>query len=145
MELFLKLKNCSVVCLWCGISRPTLRKWVRQFQENGLDGLRTESKRPKSSPPAKLADKQREWIRELRTCGLGSRRIQNELKRIHASTFPVRRSTKRFEPWRRNRCFAGLGAASTSVRLCFAAQLGAIGTLGLGPARTEFGRKNMRG
>jgi transposase-like protein len=52
VELFLKVRNASIVCLRCGISRPTLRKWVRRFQENGLDGLKAESKRPKSSPSA---------------------------------------------------------------------------------------------
>ena len=75
VELFFKIKNYGVVCLRCGMSRPTLRKWVRQFQENGMDGLRAASKRPKSSPAAKVADKHREWIRELRKRGLGSRRI----------------------------------------------------------------------
>jgi transposase len=91
VELFLKIKNYSVVCLRCGISRPTLRKWVRQFQENGVDGLRAASKRPKSSPAAKVAGKHRDWIRELRNRGLGSRRIQNELK--HFYNFEISRAT----------------------------------------------------
>jgi transposase-like protein len=56
VELFLKVKNYSVVCLRCGISRSTLRKWVRQFQENGMDGLKAVSKRPKSSPAAKVVE-----------------------------------------------------------------------------------------
>jgi transposase-like protein len=87
----LKVKNYSVVCLRYGISRPTLRKWVRQFQESGMDGLRAASKRPKSSPATKLEGKHRDWIRELRKRGLGSRRIQNELKRIY--NFEVSRAT----------------------------------------------------
>ena len=70
IELFLKIKNCSIVCLLCSISRPTLRKWVRQFQKNGVDGLSSASKRPKSSPAAKVAGKHRDWIRELRKRGL---------------------------------------------------------------------------
>jgi len=41
VELFLKLKNCGVVCLLCGISRPTLREWIERFEERGIDGLRT--------------------------------------------------------------------------------------------------------
>jgi hypothetical protein len=32
VELFLKLKNCGVVCLLCGISRPTLREWIERFE-----------------------------------------------------------------------------------------------------------------
>lgn len=91
VELFVKIKNYSVVCLRCGISRPTLRKWVRQFQENGMDGLKAASKRPKSSPAAKVEDKHRDWIRELRKRGLGSRRIQNELKRFY--NFEISRAT----------------------------------------------------
>jgi transposase len=57
--MFLKTKNCSVVCLRCGKSRPTLRKWVRRFQKNGVEGLKGDSKRPKSSPAAKLSEKHR--------------------------------------------------------------------------------------
>ena len=65
---------------------------MRRFQENGLDGLRAESKRPKSSPAAKLSDKHRDDSnRELRTRGLGSRRIQNELNRVY--NFEVFRAT----------------------------------------------------
>jgi transposase len=83
VELFLRVKNYSIVCLKCGISRPTLRKWVRRYQERGVEGLRSGSRRPKSSPAAKVLDHHRGWIRELRRRRLGSRRIQNELQRVH--------------------------------------------------------------
>jgi transposase InsO family protein len=56
-----------------------------------MDGLRAASKRPKSSPTAKVADKHRDWIRDLRKRGLGSRRIQNELKRVY--NFEISRAT----------------------------------------------------
>ena len=56
-----------------------------------MDGLRAASKRPKSSPAAKVANKHRDWIRELRKLGLGSRRIQNELKRF--CDFEISRAT----------------------------------------------------
>jgi transposase InsO family protein len=91
VELFLRLENCSVVCLKCGISRPTLRKWVRRYQERGIEGLCSGSRRPKSSPAVKILDHHRGWIRELRKRRLGSRRIQNELKRVH--DFGVSRTT----------------------------------------------------
>jgi transposase InsO family protein len=91
VELFLRLKNYSVVCLKCGISRPTLRKWVRRYQEQGVEGLFSGSRRPKSSPTVKILDHHRGWIRELRKRRLGSRRIQNELKRVH--DFDVSRTT----------------------------------------------------
>jgi transposase InsO family protein len=91
VELFLRLGNYSVVCLKCGISRPTLRKWVRRYQEQGLQGLCSASRRPRSSPRVKILDDHRTWIRELRKRRLGSRRIQNELQRVH--DFDVSRTT----------------------------------------------------
>jgi len=91
VELFLRIENHSVVCLKCGISRPRLRKWVRRFREQGMEGLSSGSRRPKSSPAVKVLSLHREWIRELRNRRLGSRRIQNELKRVH--DFTVSRTT----------------------------------------------------
>jgi transposase len=91
VEFFLRLENYSVVCLKCGISRPTLRKWVRRYRQQGVKGLSSGSRRPKSSPAVKILDHHRGWIRELRKRRLGSRRIQNELKRVH--DFDVSRTT----------------------------------------------------
>jgi transposase InsO family protein len=91
VELFLHIKNCSIVCLKCGISRPTLRKWLRRFENEGTEGLVAKSRRPKSSPVTKILDQHRAWIRELRNRRLGSRRIQSELKRVHG--FDVSRTT----------------------------------------------------
>jgi len=56
-----------------------------------MEGLCAGSRRPKSSPAVKILDHQRGWIRELRKRRLGSRRIQNELKRVH--DFDVSRTT----------------------------------------------------
>jgi transposase InsO family protein len=83
VELFLQLGNYSVVCLKCGISRPTLRKWVRRYRAQGTAGLSAESRKPKSSPATKILEQHRGWIRDLRGRRLGSRRIQSELKRVH--------------------------------------------------------------
>ncbi|WP_431294965.1 helix-turn-helix domain-containing protein [Pedobacter sp. P26] len=30
----------------CGISRPTLRKWIKRYKEFSIDGLREHSRRP---------------------------------------------------------------------------------------------------
>jgi transposase InsO family protein len=79
------------VCLKCGISRPTLHKWLDRYQERGLDGLVGESRRPDTSPNTRISDREREWIVQLRARGLGSRRIQSELKRSH--DFDVSRPT----------------------------------------------------
>lgn len=91
VELFLRIGNCSIVCRKCGISRPTLRKWVRRFEDDGIEGLVAKSRRPKSSPATKVFDQHCAWIRELRNRGLGSRKIERELKRVH--NFDVSRTT----------------------------------------------------
>jgi len=76
-----------VVCLKCGISRPTLRKWWNRYQECGLKGLEEESRRPKSSPNRKVFADEERLIAELRKRKLGHRRIQSELFRLHAVWF----------------------------------------------------------
>jgi transposase InsO family protein len=91
VQLFEELKNCTQVCLKCGISRPTLRKWLGRYQQRGLDGLVSESRRPARSPTSRICGRERQWIAELRARGLGSRRIQSELKRSH--DFDVSRPT----------------------------------------------------
>src|SRR5687768_10737086 len=83
VQLFEEVKNCTQVCLKCGISRPTLHKWLERYQQSGLDGLAAESRRPHNSPAIKISDREQQWIEELRARGLGSRRIQSELKRSH--------------------------------------------------------------
>ena len=83
VQLFEELKNGSQVCLKCGISRPTLGKWVDRYWERGVEGLNSESRRPKTSPTARISERERQWIIELRARGLGSRRIQSELKRSY--------------------------------------------------------------
>src|SRR6187549_3584102 len=83
VQLFEELKNCTQVCLKCGISRPTLRKWLERYRQHGVDGLVAESRRPDTSPATRISEGERQWIIELRSRGLGSRRIQSELKRSH--------------------------------------------------------------
>src|SRR3954469_24962718 len=74
-------KSCGQVCLHCGISRPTLRKWVARYRAVGPGGLESQSRRPHRWPASKVSEHERAWIAELRQRGLGSRRIQSELKR----------------------------------------------------------------
>lgn len=82
VQMYELLGDAGFVCNRCGISRPTLRKWYRRYQEAGLDGLKETSRKPHNSPGKKIDDERTEWILELRTeKNLGARRIQNELKR----------------------------------------------------------------
>src|SRR4051812_22465164 len=91
VQLFEELNNCTQVCLKCGISRPTLRKWLERYQQRSLDGLVAESRRPDTLPDRRISDHERRGIVALRSRGLGSRRIQGELKRSH--DFDVSRPT----------------------------------------------------
>lgn len=84
VQMYLATGNAGLTCRRCGISRPTLRKWVGRFQANGLDGLHELSRRPKTSPGRKIFAEQERWILELRReRRLGARRLQHELGRLH--------------------------------------------------------------
>ena len=76
--------NLGVTCQRCGISRPTLRKWLKRYEELGVHGLISKSRKPKVSPNRKIFEDQEQQILLLRLeNNLGARRIQNELKRQH--------------------------------------------------------------
>ncbi|MBW8308662.1 MAG: helix-turn-helix domain-containing protein [Candidatus Paracaedibacteraceae bacterium] len=50
VELYKQVKNTGIVCRKCGISRPTLRKWLRHYEEKGKAGLEEHSRKPCRSP-----------------------------------------------------------------------------------------------
>lgn len=84
ITLYQETGDAGLTCRRCGISRPTLRKWLRRYEELGVAGLKSQSKRPMSSPTQKIGEQQIEWILSLRNeRKLGVRRIQNELKQLH--------------------------------------------------------------
>jgi Transposase and inactivated derivatives len=115
VTLYERVEDAGLVCRRCGISRPTLRKWVRRYQQFGLDGLADHSRRPKKSPKKKIDDEKIGWILQLRTeKNIGARRIQNELKRqyqfsLSLSTIqkvltanqvkPLRKPARRNDSW----------------------------------------------
>lgn len=39
IKLYEDTQNAGLVCRHCGISRPTLRKWLKRYGEHGLKGL----------------------------------------------------------------------------------------------------------
>lgn len=58
--------------------------WIRRYEEHGLPGLQSESRRPKNFPAAKVFDQQTQWILQMRSeRKLVARRIQSELARLH--------------------------------------------------------------
>jgi|SRR5262245_21632671 len=82
VTIFLETKDAGLVCK-CGISRPTLRLWVRRYQSDGMAGLQSKSKRPQKISEKKVTEQIEQWVLELRKRRLGSRRIQSELKRLY--------------------------------------------------------------
>src|SRR3546814_8232113 len=82
LELYLETGDAGYVCRRCGISRPTLRKWHKRYQQEGLKGLADHSRKPHRSPHQKVDKQITEWILELRNKrNLGARRLQSELFR----------------------------------------------------------------
>lgn len=82
VQLYEKIQNAGTVCLKCGISRSTLRKWLHRYRTLGIDGLTDLCKKPKHSPGKKIGLTEENWIIELRrNRKLGARRIQSELIR----------------------------------------------------------------
>lgn len=84
IRLFEKTSDAGLVCRRCGISRPTLRKWLSRFNADGEAGLIAQSRRPKHVSNQKLFRKERALILKLRRQrNLGARRIQTELRLHH--------------------------------------------------------------
>jgi len=84
ITLYQQYQDAGLVCRKCGISRPTLRKWIHRYHEQGENGLESKSKKPNNHPNKRVFPVQEEWIIDLRKKRkLGARRIQHELERLH--------------------------------------------------------------
>lgn len=83
MELYEQIKDAGIVSRKCGFSRPTLRKWLRHYKYQGVDGLKEQTRKPLKSSK-KVTIEQEEIILSLQNDRkLGVRRIQSEIKRLH--------------------------------------------------------------
>src|SRR4051812_20531086 len=81
---YYEIGDAGAVCCRFGISRPTLRKWLRRFDAGGEAGLKEQSRRPHSSPVKKVSADVEQWILLLRReRRLGVKRIRAELRRLH--------------------------------------------------------------
>ena len=74
----------------CGISRPTLRKWLKRYEQAGEVGLQSMSRRPHHSPNRKIDESERACILSLRDEKKGARRIQNELRLYEQKSYSLR-------------------------------------------------------
>jgi len=57
--------NMAEACRQAGISRPTGYKWWKRYQEEGMDGLKDQSRRP-DSQPNKTPDEMEQAVIEVR-------------------------------------------------------------------------------
>jgi transposase InsO family protein len=84
IEAYREFHDAGAVCRRFGISRPTLRKWLRRFEADGAPGLCSRSRAPHCSPSAKVGPEEETLILELRrTRRLGVKRLRHELRRLH--------------------------------------------------------------
>ena len=87
VRLYQQTRDVGLTCRRCGITPPTLRKWLRRSEEQGEAGLVSQSRRPQHSPKQKVFAQEEDWSIELRReRNLGARRIQQELRRLHGAT-----------------------------------------------------------
>jgi len=83
VQAYYQCGHAGRTCLKCGISRPTLRKWLSRYEKLGAAGLENESRRPRNVQN-KVTPEQEELIVRLRkNRRLGHRRMQSVLKRSH--------------------------------------------------------------
>ncbi|WP_225900055.1 MULTISPECIES: leucine zipper domain-containing protein [unclassified Streptomyces] len=68
--------NVAMSCRYFGISRQAYYTWYRRYQAEGVEGLRTRSKAPKTCPNAthvevvgKIISPTARWLRRVCACG----------------------------------------------------------------------------
>lgn len=89
VKLYEQTNDAGLTCRRCGISRPTLRKWWKRYQEFGEQGLVSHSRKPLNSPNSKITPEIECLVLLLRKeRKLGARRLQSELKRLHEVIIP---------------------------------------------------------
>src|SRR5258706_1605798 len=89
VRMLIETGDAGLVCLRCGVSRPTLRKWAGRYEAQGEVGLISQSRRPHRSPNRKLTDQDRSTILQMRGEGIGARRIQTELRLFGHAEFAL--------------------------------------------------------
>ncbi|MFI9559081.1 IS481 family transposase [Nonomuraea endophytica] len=78
--------NVAMTCRYFGISRQAYCIWYRRYQAEGVEGLRTRSKRPKTSPNATHVEVVGKIIYLRQNYHFGPEKIAMYLKRYHDVT-----------------------------------------------------------
>ena len=66
VRMYEQTGNAGVTCRRCGVSRPTLRKWWRRYQTEGVAGFADHSRRPYRSPSRRVFATEEDFIVSLR-------------------------------------------------------------------------------
>ena len=93
IRLYEQLGDAGLVCRRCGISRPTLRKWWRRYQAEGIVGLEERSHRPRRPAGRKIFAEQEALILELR------RTRQLGIKQLAMNSFEIMGCACRWTPF----------------------------------------------
>jgi transposase len=94
------LRDIAMTCRYFGISRTLYYKWLRRYEELGVEGLRPRSRRPHTSPNATSGEVIGKIVHLRKSYHFGPAKISMYLKRYHdleVSTSGVWRILKRLE------------------------------------------------
>jgi transposase InsO family protein len=75
--------NVSMTCRYFGITRQAYYTWLRRYEEQGLEGLRERSRRPRVSPNATKAEVVGKIVYLRQHYHFGPHKIAMYLKRYH--------------------------------------------------------------
>jgi transposase len=79
IKAYQTLGDAGAVCRRFAVSRPTIRKRLRRYEQQGEAGLKERSRRPHSSPARNVGETQEALILGLRReRRLGVKRLRNE-------------------------------------------------------------------
>jgi transposase len=78
--------NVAMTCRYFGISRQLYYVWLRRYRDEGVDGLRDRSRRPKVSPRATPADVVGKIVYLRQQYHFGPEKIAMYLRRYHDVT-----------------------------------------------------------
>jgi transposase len=109
VECYLVIKSYRKTSEICGTNPKTVAKWVKRYQEGGLEGLKDRSRRPKRSHRKVSAELEKEILEWRDRTGFGAMRMRMELEfNLTATTIhKVLKRNGRVEPrrkrWRKKR------------------------------------------
>ena len=75
--------NVAKTCRYYGVSRPTFYKWLRRYDEGGVEAIRDDSRRPRTSPNATRTEVVGKIVYLRRHDHFGPHKISMYLKRYH--------------------------------------------------------------